>query len=292
MDGCSQGARDRAVLLACVFVVALVLAGALRAGVAQAGRYVTFVCHDGAGAAMPADLLSAQITGSFSPSYFRMSNTCAAGDQGSVNAEVGGCTGCYFGSLGVVYVLAPPAGVSISAYQARYFQGLRGCDVINGGCSDGQGGNFAIDSQHAAPNFAFHSVGPALGGPYWLSANNLDASYLQFFSGCDATYGNCLGSGTLSALYLRSLTAVLDDHSVPLVLAAGGPLISGQAVSGTERASYTAQDSGGGIYSEHAYVDGNLVLEQPVDSNNGRCVDHGTVPGMRSFGYVQPCKDT
>lgn len=289
MVGATRGWCGRTVLLGFVLSAAFLLAGAAHAGVARAGSYVTLVCHDAAGAAMPVDLVSAQLTGPFSPAYFRTSNACAADGQGAATAAVGGCSGCGFGDVGVSYFLMPPAGVSIYSYIAQYAEGVRGCDMANGRCENGQGETFALDSQHS-PSYAFMTLGPVLGGPYEVAASGLDAAWLEFFAGCNATYGDCVATGTVAALSLSSLTARLDDHTVPVVLAAGGRLIAGGPLSGTQEVKYTAQDSGGGIYGEHVYVDGNLVGDRVVDSNGGRCVDHGSVLGVRSFGYVQPCK--
>lgn len=292
MVGGETGRRGRAVLLAFALSGALLLSGAMHTGLARAGSYQLFACHDDAGAVMPADLVAQQAPGAFSLSYFRTWDTCAAGGQGSVNAEVGGCTNCDFGSLGVSYTLAPPAGVSISSYGVRFTEATAACRMIDRICYGGQGEDYAIDSQHTAPNYAFLTAGQGFGGPYVVTASGLDAKYLLFYTGCDATHGPCLGTGTLAALYITGLTAVLDDQTSPSVLGASGPLVSGQPISGTQSVNYAAQDSGGGIYAEHAYLDGSLIVDQVVDSNGGRCADHGTVPGIHSFGYVQPCKTT
>ncbi|GAC1484933.1 MAG: hypothetical protein NVS1B9_02140 [Solirubrobacteraceae bacterium] len=284
MAGLGIGNRIGAAIAICL--VGLLVDGLLVAEQAHAGSYYVNVCHDAAGTAVPSDLFETQ-----SPvGYLTPSNTCTANDQGAVGAVVGPCVDCTYGNDGIAYYLIPPLGVSISAYSARLREVTQPCDAPQGSCTDGRGLVYVIDSQRSEPDYAFVSRGQGFGGPFTVGAGGLGASYLKFYAGCDASTGRCAANRVVAALYLSHLGVRLADSTTPTAAASGGMLLSGRPVTGTQAATFTAADSGAGIYAQLAYVDGKLVQSEPIDNNNGRCVDRGTVPGMHDFAYLRPCK--
>jgi len=83
----------------------------------------------------------------------------------------------------------------------------------------------------------------------------------------------------------------LRNLGLPSASGPSGPLVSGNVLSGGEDVAFTASETGSGIYAAHFIVDGRDRGAQPLDSNGGRCIDHGqTTDGTRGFLYASPCR--
>ena len=85
----------------------------------------------------------------------------------------------------------------------------------------------------------------------------------------------------------------LLDSTVPSVTNVSGSLIAGGTLTGEATISFTAADSGGGVYSATVLVDGHQVAQEVPDTNDGLCVNLAppSSPTM-AFAASQPCPAT
>ena len=99
-------------------------------------------------------------------------------------------------------------------------------------------------------------------------------------------------SGDLSAQYdVYAADIDLVDDTPPTVSDVGGPLVSGEALSGEQSVSFYAHDGQSGIDAGSLVVDGKTAVSQTLDSNGGHCQSlNVTGDGQRSFAGVQPCE--
>jgi hypothetical protein len=98
------------------------------------------------------------------------------------------------------------------------------------------------------------------------------------------------GNGEFSAeSELSSAQILLSTNGVPAASGLGGTLLN-STVTGKATLSFTATDSAGpGIYLVRVKVNGEQVLAETPNLNEGKCVSTGTSEGARAFNYAQPC---
>jgi hypothetical protein len=98
------------------------------------------------------------------------------------------------------------------------------------------------------------------------------------------------GNGEFSAeAELSSAQILLSTNAVPAASGLGGTLLN-STVTGKATLSFTATDSAGpGIYQVRVKVNGEQVLAETPNLNEGKCVSTGTSEGARAFNYAQPC---
>lgn len=90
----------------------------------------------------------------------------------------------------------------------------------------------------------------------------------------------------LSGISLRRMRITLNDNTTPTVSRAPtGTLTSAVATLRTRTLSYTASDTGGGVYKHRLIVDGNPRIDETVESSGARCTRHST----GSFDSPTPC---
>ncbi len=83
---------------------------------------------------------------------------------------------------------------------------------------------------------------------------------------------------------------LLNDATAPAVSGVGGPLLSGQPLTGVQSVSFKATDAGSGVHKASLAIDGTVVGEKVLDDNGGACADLGVAPdGRPSFANSQPC---
>jgi hypothetical protein len=98
-------------------------------------------------------------------------------------------------------------------------------------------------------------------------------------------------NGNSAEVDLYAADIVLDDTTIPTVTNVSGPLVSGGTLTGTPTVSFTASDSGSGVYSGTISADGKIATQRILDTNGGACESlNVTGDGMRSFNHPQPCK--
>ena len=98
------------------------------------------------------------------------------------------------------------------------------------------------------------------------------------------------GDGVFSAeAEISSAQILLSTNAVPAASGLGGTLLN-STVTGKATLSFTATDSAGpGIYQVRVKVNGEQVLAETPNLNEGKCVSTGTSEGARAFNYAQPC---
>ncbi|HTU78532.1 MAG TPA: hypothetical protein VMF09_07215 [Solirubrobacteraceae bacterium] len=62
-----------------------------------------------------------------------------------------------------------------------------------------------------------------------------------------------------------------------------------ESVSGTATLDFTATDAGPGVYQVRVKIDGQQVLAETPNTNNGKCAVAGTSGSVPVFNYAQPC---
>jgi hypothetical protein len=98
------------------------------------------------------------------------------------------------------------------------------------------------------------------------------------------------GDGVFSAeAEISSAQILLSTSAVPAASGLGGTLLN-STVAGKATLSFTATDSAGpGVYQVRVKVNGEQVLAETPNLNEGKCVSTGTSEGARAFNYTQPC---
>jgi hypothetical protein len=81
---------------------------------------------------------------------------------------------------------------------------------------------------------------------------------------------------------------ILSTDAAPKGAGFSGTLLH-ETVSGTGTLDFTATDPGPGVYQVRVKIDGNQVLAETPNTNNGKCSSAGTSGGIRVFDYAQPC---
>ena len=283
-----------------------VLAGALALSMAtvalaprdaRAGQYHVYGCRTPSGQAAPADGWSGSVTpnGAFDQ-YAK--NTCAGG--GALIAALGDVTthGAYIDKA--TWVFSAPAGESIAA--ATLF---RAGDSAGGGSPSFSYG-FWLAGPHEAGIFdqCLFALGCLQRGTSTpLSPENRttvpSANLGQYlfstascsgFMGAECPSGAGDGNGNAAVAYVFASDISLEQSSDPSVFAVAGDLASALTVRGTSSVTFTASDTGSGVYEAIVSVDGQVVGTQLLGENGGHCRSVGqTTDGKLAFLYVQPC---
>ena len=134
-----------------------------------------------------------------------------------------------------------------------------------------------------------------LGGGSWGAATvsrtpPAPVSEVTLDASCDGFDGPCPASVQVAHVDLTAATLLLDDSTTPSVSNLAGTLVSGTPLRGTAEVSFTAQDSGPGVYSGWLIIDGQTRPATVLNSNNGWCQNLGqTSNGTRSFAHPDPC---
>jgi hypothetical protein len=122
-----------------------------------------------------------------------------------------------------------------------------------------------------------------LGGGLFLEASC--SGRVQFE--CPAGKGDA--NNYAAAVYLYAADLTLEQTVGPTASNVGGELASAASLAGTSDVTFTAADSGSGVYEALFAVDGQLVQRSVIDDDGGRCRDVGSADGLPAFLYLQPC---
>jgi hypothetical protein len=283
-----------------VFVGGALLGGVMCAG-AQAGQYHVYSCRTPDGQVAPVDGWSESV----SQANDHTANTCASGG-GLVAALNAGHSHAADTDL-ATWAFNAPAGETLGAATVwragdtagggdandSYFFWLAGvansgestvlfdkCNAFKGCSSEGSGQNpLAANNRVEVPDKALHS-------PY-LSLNASCGSLISA-SECSTSPGDEHGYASTVELFAADL--VLNEESPPTIQEVAGPLAEGPTVGGTTDVSFTAGDSGSGVYEAVFQVDGETIQKSVLDTNGGKCHDAGeTTDGLPAFLYTRPC---
>ncbi len=294
-----------AMVVAWAFVGSAMVSGVLSAS-AQAGQYHVYSCRTPDGQVAPVDGWSESVKGSTSKGPEFQANGCSTGGGliaalgiGKHSADKDSATWAFSAPAGETVEAATLwgagdalGGANVEA-EASYMFWLAGvansgsntqvfeeCAAINACSTEGSLTNpLAINNRVEVPDRALHS-------PYLY----LTASCGSTIVGSECPAGGGDGNGNAASVELFAADLTLNDESPPTVQEVAGPLAEASTVSGTTDVSFTAGDSGSGVYEAIFQVDGETVQKSVLDANGSKCHDVGeTTDGLPAFLYTRPC---
>lgn len=269
---------------------------AVTAATASAGKYHAYTCRKPSGAAAPADGWIGRVA--FESSYDTYArNTCAEG--GSLLAALGEET-VHGPKDEATWELTVPAAEKLTAatiWRASrgYFRsGEKGVyqmwlagptepEVFDSCIASSCSGQGVVGTPFAASNrVAVPSAN--LGAHLYANAN----CFVPLSGECGHGFGD--PNGFAAAEYVYAADLVLEQTEIPSAGTPSGPLVTETPIHGTSDIIFTASDPGAGIYKAVFNVDGNVVQENVINENEGRCKNVGeTTDGLPAFLYLQPC---
>jgi hypothetical protein len=272
--------------LALLLALATILGMAIGASAGEARQMTVFSCHDPAGNPVGHDGWSVNRTGDLDMS---VTDSCSAGGQGALGLELGASVSGYPNEARAEWIFTAPAWASIASYTLQ----IAGSYAIpSTGAGSGQA--FVNASDESDPNYDYRNLGAAEQGAYTLRRTPpAPVSSIDLNASCDGQYGPCPGGARVSAIGVAGATLLLDDSSTPTVSGLSGSLLSGASLTDLAEVSFTASDSGPGVYSAALVVDGQSQPASILSTNNGWCENLGqTSDGTRSFAHPDPCPQT
>jgi hypothetical protein len=123
------------------------------------------------------------------------------------------------------------------------------------------------------------------------SANLTEATHLYVNASCGGG-GSCpaVGAGDAVSISLYAADITLADDTPPTFSSVGGSLAAGGTMSGVGDISFSASDTGSGLYEAVFSIDGHAVSHQLLNGGSGPCRSvGGTTDGSNAFFEVQPC---
>jgi hypothetical protein len=261
----------------CVIVLAA-LAAALGScpAVASAGTYRVYSCVAPSGAAAPVGDASYgwQPSPRAQAASLFLINSCASG-QG-LTARLAAPDAEPLGAGGQ-WIFKPPPGTSIAGFDLRWSG-----TAANGGEST------ISRSDQADPTYErrYTANFPA----ERVVESNLNLSHLLVLVAC--SFGNpCPAGPDLASYRISETTMTLADATAPTAGNLSGDLIASPQWRGPMSLSFTASDTGGGVYRVIVNVDGQDALGVVADANSGRCADaDATNADPHEFLWPAPCK--
>jgi hypothetical protein len=268
------------------------------AGPARAGVYHVYSCRTPAGAVAPTDGWSGSIDGGwmFDP------NSCESG--GSLTAALDGEVAQPANGADAQWIFSAPAGTQIAA--ARLWRSAYARSWEPGNNSTLSALEAPEDSYSSADVFyqcARYEGCTEVGDPGTPmsnanlvevpSANLSGATHLYMGATCGGSSGTfcpAVGGGysVASSLYAADIT--LADDTPPTASDVGGSLAAGGTMSGVGDISFSATDTGSGLYEVVFLIDGRAVSRQLLESGSGPCRNvGGASDGSDAFFAVEPC---
>jgi hypothetical protein len=108
--------------------------------------------------------------------------------------------------------------------------------------------------------------------------------------GSNGTSCPAIGGGYSVQISLYAADITLADDTPPMASSTGGSLAASGTTSGVGDISFSATDTGSGLYEAVFLVDGRPVSKQLLNSGSGPCRNvGGTSDGSDAFFEVQPC---
>lgn len=280
-------------LLAFTVLVSIAVTGALVAD-ASAATYHAYVCKVpfGPGAGTPSSTQGVTFTQNIAGAA--ATDSCAGG--GAMAAGVDGSA--HIVGDGASLIFDVPSGLSIAGFKAWRHE-----RVGAGGAGTAPFTKISYSGATAAEvSVCQQNVGcPERGvtGSPFDAQNEVGAAGLsgvtqiRFDAFCGgAAGGTCPATGGTQSAVIDVFAAdiLLDDANAPVVTGAGGPLVSGNALTGAQSVSFRATDGGSGVHRGVLVVDGTVVVDTVLDSAGSACADLGvSADGRPSYVASQPC---
>jgi hypothetical protein len=173
--------------------------------------------------------------------------------------------------------LQPPPGTSIAGF-----------DLTWSGAAAAGGESTIRRSDQADPTYERRYGGPF--GPERVVESNVDLRYLLVLVACSFSQPTCSNPGGNIASYrIAESTMTLRDNSTPAAANVGGELIANPTWRGPMALTFSATDTGSGVY--RVDVDGQDALGAVVDANGGHCADaDATNTDAHEFLWAAPCR--
>jgi hypothetical protein len=293
--GSARGCRCRRVVLGVAVACALAVLVAAPAG---AGVYHVYSCRTPAGAVAPTSGWGGSTDGPF----MYDPNSCASG--GSLTGELGGEVAHPANASDAGWIFSAPAGTQIAA--ARLWRSSYSRSWEPGNNSTVAWLAAPEDSYTSADVFdqcAAYAGCPEVGDPNVPMAqvnlvevppgNASGATHIYMNAACGGSNGTscpAVGAGYGVAISLYAADITLADDTPPTASNVGGSLAAGGTLSGVGDISFSAADTGSGLYEAVFSIDGHAVSTQLLQSGSGPCRSvGGTSDGSNAFFEVEPC---
>ncbi len=266
---------------------------ALSSSPAAAGTFTALTCHDSAGDGVGTQGWS---VGSATGQYITYSANCANGSQGWFGLGMGpNPTANYYNGDGNTMTYSVPTGLSIISYSLQLHAFGGPCTIQSGQCADGFGDVYVNHTGQSDPNYDYRNLGYGAQETTVSVGGLSGVNYVNVGVGCDPGQDlsyPCPGSnsgGPEAEALVSSGSFTLHDSTVPSVANVSGSLIAQGVLSGTDTISFTASDSGGGVYSATVLVDGQQVVREVPNTNEGVCANLTPSSPTMTFTSPQPC---
>ncbi len=270
-------------------VLAVVLSGvALTVGVsgARAGTFVADLCQTPGGTPIGSNGLVEEDWGGASRVFH---NSACSKAAERITMEVGPDSSGYANGQGGGFTYAAPNNVTISSYVLN-MGGVFACGPVTVPCGAGSGDVFVDHAGEQDPDYDFRDLGAGTVYPTTIEATGMHGvDSVLLGASCDGEGGICAASRPIATLEVESGQFTLQDASVPKAEHVYGPQAGPGPVSGEAEWSFTAADSGSGVYRVTALVDGQQLSQHVLDENKGLCVDLEPAQAIRTFASPQPC---
>ena len=125
-------------------------------------------------------------------------------------------------------------------------------------------------------------------GAHAVAQGGFDIAALSAIAACSFVLeGQTCGTDPVDFSISRAVMT-LNDFSAPIASGVSGDLATAATLRGTASVSFTAKDSGGGVYRVVVTADGKDVGAAVVPDSSGRCVRVDPAD-VHSFKWPRPC---
>ena len=277
--------------------VALAVA-CLLASSANAGVYHVYSCRTPSGAVAPTSGWSGTTDGPF----MYDPNSCASG--GSLTGELGGEVAHPANASDAGWIFSAPAGTQIvaarlwrSSYSRSWEPGNNSTVAWLAAPEDSYTSADVFDQCAAyggCPELGDPSVPMAQGNLVEMPPGNANgATHIYMNAACGGGNGTscpAVGAGYGVSISLYAADITLADNTPPTFSSVGGSLAAGGTLSGVQDISFSATDTGSGLYQAVFSIDGHAVSHQLLNGASGPCRNvGGTSDGSNAFLEVEPC---
>ena len=265
---------------------------------AYAGKYHVYSCRTPSGAPAPTSGWSGSLNGSWMYDI----DSCASG--GSLTAALDGAVEHGANVSDAAWTFSAPAGTQIAAArlwragEARtsrpYGTTVYWLAAPNDSYDAADVFDKCENAEEGCPGRGNAQIPMAQENLVEVSSGYLSgATHIYMNASCGGGNGtNCpaAGSGYSVWVSLYGADITLTDDTPPIASNVSGSLTTQATVGGVQDISFSATDTGSGLYEAVFSIDGHAVSSQPLDSGDESCRNvGGTSDGNNAFFEVEPC---